>query len=420
VEPSVFRRTLAAARRRWIVVVLCIVACPMAVYVWASRHPDTYTATASLLFRAPEEQTGTLRTKFFADTLDRNRRSATNLQLVSLHSVAARAARSLGPGATAATVEDAMKVAGEPASDLISISGNSSYPPQAAKIANAVANSYIAFRKEANRLRIREAQDLLARRLADLPPGERDSVRGKTLRKQQVELEREQSIQAGDAEIVEAAATPTAPSNTSPKRFTALGLVAGFALALLAILLLERIDRRVRDSDEATDVMGFPELAELKGPSPSDALPPGSLAWGEVVRASGDQPFRFLVVTTSSKEQPAPTLLHGLREAAQRDGVEATVADATDTMGHPPEVARRLIELAGEAGIVLLLASPLLILELTQLDPTGVMVVVTIRPGITRYRAAKDLKQSLTAVRRLVVGLVVVLDRRRWAAMRVG
>jgi hypothetical protein len=66
------------------------------------------------------------------------------------------------------------------------------------------------------------------------------------------------------------------------------------------------------------------------------------------------------------------------------------------------------------------MATPLLVLELTHLDPDGVFVIATARPGVTRYRSAQELRRSLAAVQRLVLGVVIVSDRRRWASLRVG
>jgi capsular polysaccharide biosynthesis protein len=399
---------------------LCVLLVPAGTFAWASRQADTYEATASLLFRAPEGQTAPLRTTFFADTLDRNRRAATNLQLVSLENVSARAARVLGGGATADSVMADLKVSGEPQSDLISVTGHSESPREAARVANAVAAAYIAFRADANRARIRQAEDLLRRRIADLSAEELASARGRTLRKRTAELDREQSVQAGDAEIVEPASPPPSASSPSAKRLAAIGLLAGGGLALLMVLALERADRRVRDTDDVVDVLGLPELARLRGTAPSDALRAGSLSWSELMRSAGDHPPRFVAVTTSRGEEPAPALLRGLEEAARREGIEARIAEASDTAGPAPSAAQRLVGLAGDNRVVLLLASPLLVLELTHLDPDGVFIIATARPGVTRYRSAQELRQSLAAVRPLTLGVVIVADRRRWAALRVG
>jgi capsular polysaccharide biosynthesis protein len=418
--PSIARRLVAAMRRRWLPAAVCLLVVPAITFAWASRQPDTYEATASLLFRAPEGQTASLRTTFFEDALDRNRRAATNLELVSLENVAARAARTLGGEATANTVMDDLKVSGEPQSDLISVSGRAESPRQAARIANAVAGAYIAFRRDADRARIREAQDLLRQRIASLSPAELASPRGRTLRKRAVELDRERSVEAGDAEIVEPASPPTERSNTSAKRLGALGLLGGAALALLIVLALERADRRVRDPDEAVEVLGFRELAQLRGRSPSDAVRAGSLSWSELMREAGDHRPRFVAVTTSRGEEPAPSLLRGLAEAARREGSETRIAESSDTAGPAPLAAERLAGLAGDGAVVLLMATPLLVLELTHLDPEGVFVIATARPGVTRYRSAQELRRSLAAVQRLVLGVVIVSDRRRWASLRVG
>ena len=414
------RRIVAAVRRRWLPAALCVLLVPAGTFAWASRQADTYEATASLLFRAPEGQTASLRTTFFAEALDRNRRAATNLQLVSLENVSARAARALGGGATADSVRAGLKVSGEPQSDLISVTGRSGSPRKAARVANAVAAAYIAFRADADRARIREAQDLLGRRIAALSAGELVSPRGRTLRKRAAELDREQSVQAGDAEIVEPANPPTSASNPSAKRLAAIGLLVGGGLALLMVLALERVDRRVRDSDEAVGVLGLPELAQLRGTAPSDALRAGTLSWSELMRSAGDHPPRFVAVTTSRGEEPAPVLLRGLQEAARREGIEARIAEASDMAGPAPLAAERLVGLAGDAAVVLLLANPLLALELAHLDADGVFIVATVRPGVSRYSSAQELRQSLAAVRPLTLGVVIVSDRRRWAALRVG
>jgi capsular polysaccharide biosynthesis protein len=411
---------VAALRRRWLPAALCVLLVPVGTFALASRQSDTYEATASLLFRAPEGQTAPLRTTFFAEALDRNRRAATNLQLVSLENVSARAARELGGGATADSVKADLKVSGEPQSDLISVTGRSESPREAARVANAVADAYISFRADANRTRIRQAQDLLRRRIAALSAEELASSRGRTLRQRAVQLDREQAVQAGDAEIVEPATPPTSASNPSVKRLTAVGLLAGGGLALLFVLALERADRRVRDADEAVDVLSMPELAHLRGTAPSDALRAGTLSWSELMRSARDHPPRFVAVTTSRGEEPAPALLRGLEEAARRDGIEARLAEASDTAGHPPVAAKRLIGLAGDAGVVLLLATPLLVLELAHLDPDGVFIIATARPGVSRYRSAQELRRSLAAVRPRTLGVVIVSDRRRWAALRVG
>jgi succinoglycan biosynthesis transport protein ExoP len=419
-ERSVARGMIAAVRRRWLPVLVCLIAGPTITFAWASSRPERYEATASLLFRAPETKPSPLATTFFAEALDRNRRAATNLELVSLDDVARRAARKLGGGATRESVESNLKVSGEPQSDLISVTGRAETPQASARLANAVADAYIAFRTQADRARIREAQDLLRRRIASLTPTEQASARGARLRQRARSLDREQSIEAGDAEIVQPAEPPGAASTLSNKRLGAAGLLAGGALALLLVLALERANRRVGDGDEAIAVLGLPALAELRGKSRSEALWTGSLTWDQLIRASGDRRPRFAAVVAAPGDEPAPTLLRGLAEAARRDGVQPRIVEGSDLPGAPPAAATRLLELADDADLVLFLAAPLLVLELARLAPDELFVIVTARAGKTRYQAAEELHQALVAVRGLVLGVVIVADRRRWAALRVG
>jgi hypothetical protein len=138
------------------------------------------------------------------------------------------------------------------------------------------------------------------------------------------------------------------------------------------------------------------------------------------MRASGDRRPRFAAVVATPGDEPAPVLLRGLAEAARRDGVHARIVEGSDLPGAPPAAAARLLELADSADIVLFLAAPLLVLELARLAPEELFVIVTARAGTTRYRAAEELHQALIAVRGLVLGVVIVSDRRPWAALRVG
>jgi capsular polysaccharide biosynthesis protein len=419
-ERSFARGVTAAIRRRWLPALVCLVVTPMLTFAWAQSRPDNYEATTSLLFRSPETEPTLLATTFFAEALDRNRRAATNLQLVSLDDISRRAAQSLGGGATVDSVRSHLKISGEPQSDLISVTGSASTSQASARLANAVADAYIAFRAEANRARIAEAQDLLRRRIAALAPEELASARGVSLRRRAVELARQQSIEAGDAEIVQPATPPGAASTVSNKRVAAVGLLGGAGLALLLVLGLERSDRRVRDDEEASAVLGLPELAELRGTAPSEAVRAGSLTWTQLIRASGDRRPRFAAVVASPGDEPAPTLLGGLAQAARQDDVSARIADASDLPSAPTDAAERLLGLADTADIVLFQATPLLAVELARLAPDDLFVIVTARPGTTRFQAADELHRVLVAVRGLVLGVVVVSDRRRWAALRVG
>src|SRR3984957_18315753 len=50
-----FRSFLLVLRRRWWVVVLCLIVAPVAAYAYARHQPKKYTATASVLVNDPSQ-----------------------------------------------------------------------------------------------------------------------------------------------------------------------------------------------------------------------------------------------------------------------------------------------------------------------------------------------------------------------------
>ena len=58
--------------------------------------------------------------------------------------------------------------------------------------------------------------------------------------------------------MVEAAQPPAKPADPDPVRYVLVGLVAGLALALVAVLLLEYFDERVREPEDLARAAGTP------------------------------------------------------------------------------------------------------------------------------------------------------------------
>jgi succinoglycan biosynthesis transport protein ExoP len=59
---------------------------------------------------------------------------------------------------------------------------------------------------------------------------------------------------------------PTDPAVPRPLLSVIVGLLAGFALAVMIIVLLEFADRRLKDEDEVQEILGLPLLARIPRP----------------------------------------------------------------------------------------------------------------------------------------------------------
>ena len=96
-----------------------------------------------------------------------------------------------------------------------------------------------------------------------MSPGQRASSAGQSLQARIEQLNTLASAQTGDVQLVQTATVPTSPSFPNTKLNVAIGVVLGLLLGVGLMLLLERLNRRVRTVDELSEVMGYPVIAEV-------------------------------------------------------------------------------------------------------------------------------------------------------------
>ena len=219
-----------------------------------------YTAAASLLFRDPQLDQKLFGSTFLAPSTDPEREGATNVELVSLPVVAERTERRL-PGV--GKVQDKVAIKPEGQSDVVSLEATDETPRIAAQIANTFANEYIAFRRDADRAKTREAQGLVRRQIERLDPPDRAGSQGRSLRQRADQLQILASLQTGNAERAERAEIPSSPSSPKVARNIGLGLLLGLVLGVALALMRERLDRRIRDPKEMEAVFERPILGAI-------------------------------------------------------------------------------------------------------------------------------------------------------------
>jgi succinoglycan biosynthesis transport protein ExoP len=281
-----FHSVVAALRRRLPIIVLCAVVVPAAAVALTWSKDDVYTASASLLFRDPALDQKLFGSSVLESSQDPTREAATNVRLVSLDVVRRRTERRLhGHG-----LGGGVSVASDGNSNVVTITATSSSARRAARIANAFANEYIAFRREADRAKIRDAQQLIESELAELRTQQGTEDKVNRLEQRVSELDVLASLQTGNAELVQAATVPTAPTSQSKSRRAMLGLGLGLLLGIGLALLLDRLDRRVRDPDEVEELLDRPVLAAVPR---SSALSRQSLEERPLTQSAAES-FRML------------------------------------------------------------------------------------------------------------------------------
>jgi succinoglycan biosynthesis transport protein ExoP len=340
---STFHGLLEALRRRLWVIVLCMIVAPVAAYGISKSETKQYTAKAELLFHPSgiDQQLSNSSSASPSDSSgDPTRDAATNLQLVSLRRIAAATAKELGGGLTAADVEGKVSVQPEGDSDLAGVEATDPNPHAAARLANAWAAAYIAFRKTNDRQAIVQARNLLQSQYRSLDFTDRHSPRGDDLQQRINALTTQAALQTGNAELVQPADAPGSPSSPKTKRNTLLGILVGLLIGLLLAFILELLDRRLKDPKEIEELYERPTLGAIPT---SPALAKVTYDAPEL-KARDRDAFRMLLanlryfnvdrnvgsvlITSASASEGKTTVAWNLAAAAAESGIKTLLLEA--------------------------------------------------------------------------------------------
>src|SRR3954468_13123863 len=351
-------------RRRIGVVLICALLVPAAALAFSLSQEKQYSASASLLFRDPQLDQKFSGAPVFPPSNDPAREAATNAKLASLEVVAARTSKALHGQLAAGEITG--KIAVEPAgqSDVVSITATDHDPVFAARLANTFAQQFIAFRRDADRSKIAAARQLVTDQLKRLSSTELAGPQGTALRQRSEQLQLLAALQTGNAELVQPANTPGAPSSPQTRRnvvFAALfGLIMGCGLAVL----LERLDRRLKDPKQVSDVYGrpvigaVPESREIARTEQSfEELPTNEAEPMRMLRANlryfnVDREVRSVLVTSAAPGEGKSTVAKHLASAAASTGERVLLLEADLRR---PNLKTRM-KLSGDNGLSQVLA----------------------------------------------------------------
>ena len=269
--------TLRVLRRRLVVIVVAVVAVPLAAFLYSAGQTKEYTASATLLFES-EEESGLNEASRFTATVE---------GLATLPAVAADAAESLGLGI--GEVGGVEVGSGNENANLTTISATDESPEQAAEIANAFARATIAFQRRSSQAKVKAKILVLERKIEDLTAAGAPGPRISLLQEQLDQLEVEEALQTGEISLVQEATAPISPSKPRTKRNVILGIILGLVLGLSLAALIERLDRRIRSIEDLESLFGLPVIARVpKSKAFQDAGPE------EMLKAPEGEAYRTL------------------------------------------------------------------------------------------------------------------------------
>jgi capsular exopolysaccharide synthesis family protein len=238
--------TLRLLRGRWPMILILIIVCVAFAVVKHEKATKSYQASASVSF-----QNGTLSDAALAvnqgGSSEPQREANTETLVAHSPEVAEAVRKQLDVKATAAELLEDVKVEAAANADVLNVSATTGDPQESARLANAFAKQYIAFRTKSQLAGISSAQTQLQEEIAALPAG---SAERAALQQSVQRLGELRAVAGGGANIIGKASPSGTPTGLSLSTTVVMGLLIGLALSLSLVFLLEALDRRVKSIDE--------------------------------------------------------------------------------------------------------------------------------------------------------------------------
>ena len=234
----------------------------LAIFWLGFVRTPSYEATANLLVTPLPQDDETFRgLQLLRDSGDPTRTVQTASSVVESVEAARRTAQVLGPGWSTQRVKDSVSIAPEGESNILAVTGTADDAVLAARLANTYTRQTLAVRRDALERAVGPLLDQLRARQRAI--GSADSDTAAELEDRINQLENVRTGNDPTLSISEPAEPPSSASGAGPKVILVLALLAGLALGSAAAVLVEVLDRRIRDEEEALSILPLPILARV-------------------------------------------------------------------------------------------------------------------------------------------------------------
>jgi polysaccharide biosynthesis transport protein len=259
VESDTLTDVLRVLRRRWMVVAGVVLACLLVAVVKHAKTTKSYQATASVAF-----QSGTLSDAALqvspSGSSEPQREADTEVLVAHSSEVARGVSEQLHISTGPSELLNEVKVEAAPNANVLNIVASSGDPSNSARLANAFAEQYIAFRARSELAGIGTAQSKLQQQISALPAGSPERA---ALQQSLQRLGELRAVAGGGANVIGSAAPPGSPSGMGLSTTVAIGLLVGLALSFSLVFLLEALDRRIKSIEEFERAYRLPALASI-------------------------------------------------------------------------------------------------------------------------------------------------------------
>ena len=269
--------------RKWIIIEAVVIVTLTAILLSVLQAP-VYQGEAKVLITGQDAGAAIFGTAISDLGGQQERGLQTQVQLISLRPLAEAAIKELGLREQPEKLLERVDVSAVGQTNVVTIRATDGSAAQAAAIANAMADSYVGWSRNAKRESIKSAADEVQRRLDDaqaqiLALGRKITAAGKsdelsaelaiatdlysTLAQKLEDLRVNEQLEIGSGRVVSTAVVDNEPISPQPLRNAALGLVVGLVFGLGMAFLLEYLDNTIKSPAEAEKLFGAPVLGHI-------------------------------------------------------------------------------------------------------------------------------------------------------------
>ncbi|HLW94782.1 MAG TPA: hypothetical protein VKS25_05330, partial [Solirubrobacteraceae bacterium] len=256
--------SLRVLRRHWLVIVLLPVVAIAVSLLLTSRATKLYDATAKVYIAPNNPVAGTIIPGSQQNSSDPERDLNTEVSEITETPMANLVRSSLKLSESDTDLLNQVNAELEGTSNIVDVIASDADPARAARIANAFANQYSnvyslnAARSPFETALSREQDDFNA-----LTPTQQAAPAGQQLQTTVNDLKTAIATAVPLASVTEVASVPTSPSSPKPVKDALIALLAGLLVAIAAAVILELLDRTLRDEEEAAAISRLPILGAI-------------------------------------------------------------------------------------------------------------------------------------------------------------
>jgi polysaccharide biosynthesis transport protein len=322
--PNLAEHVRVLTRRKWLVLAVAVLS-PVLVVAFSLQRDKLYRASAEVLVSNRDLGAMLTGTESVAVSDDPDRTIETQAELARVPTVATRALRAVGIRRDVESFLEDSSVSPKQNADLLVFEVTDPDPRLAVDLATAFARQFTIYRRELDTAALVRARQEVQRQIRSMRGRARRSVLYETLVEKEQQLGTLAALQTSNAFVVR---RPTKAKQVQPRplRDGALGAALGLVFGIGVAFLRDRLDSRVRTTEQASETLGLPLLARLPGPPRSVRRNDDLVTLTEPDRHHAEA-FRILRTNLefSLLEREVKTIL--VTSAVEREGKSTTAAN---------------------------------------------------------------------------------------------